>query len=162
MITIRTAVPADAEAISRVLIRSIRQLCGADHGGDPEIIARWTANKTPEGVARWLADPRCALFLAERDGAPAGACSFNRHGRILLNYVDPAHRFCGVSRAMLGHMERALSLDGTGRALLGSTETAHRFYLSAGWRDAGPPERVMGMTEYPMEKTLAPATPPSG
>jgi GNAT superfamily N-acetyltransferase len=162
MIRIRPAGPADAEAVSRVLIRSIRELCHADHRGDPEIIARWTANKAPESVARWIADPRCPVLLAEREGAPAGASSFSDGGRILLNYVDPAHRFCGVSRAMLHHMEHALARRGVGRAVLGSTETAHRFYLSAGWRDAGPPEIVFGMAEYPMEKALAPAPAPPG
>jgi GNAT superfamily N-acetyltransferase len=157
MIRIRPASPADAGAISRVLIRSIGQLCHADHGGDPHLIARWTANKAPASVARWIADRRCSLFLAERDGAPAGACSFSHDGRILLTYVDPDHRFCGVSRAMLGQMEGALALRGIARAVLGSTETAHRFYLSAGWRDAGPPGIVCGMPDHPMEKTLAAA-----
>ena len=62
---------------------------------------------------------------------------------------------------MLDHMERALVLRGISRAVLGSTRTAHRFYLSAGWRDAGPPEIVSGVADYPMEKTLAPAPVPT-
>jgi hypothetical protein len=48
---IRDAVPADAAAACAVLRRSIVELCGLDHRSDPEILARWLANKTPEIVA---------------------------------------------------------------------------------------------------------------
>ena len=39
-------------------------------------------------------------------------------------------------------------------ARLTSTLTAHRFYLSRGWADAGDVERYAGMVAYPMRKTL--------
>lgn len=159
MIRIRPARPGDEAALSRLLIRSILELCAADHKGDPEIIARWIANKTPESVARWIVDSRFPLFVAERGGEPAGAGAFGRDGHIVLNYVDPAHRLQGVSRAMLAHMEAELAQAGLRKATLSSTETAHRFYLGAGWRDAGPVEMAFGMPGYPMRKALAPASP---
>ena len=53
MITVRQAVPADAEAMSKVLIASNTELCVADHQGNPDRLA----NKTPEGVAAWFANP---------------------------------------------------------------------------------------------------------
>ena len=155
MIPIRPARRADAPAISRLLIRSICGLCHADHGGDAQIIARWTANKAPESVARWIVDASHPLFVAERVGRIAGTCAFSRTGRIVLNYVDPAHRFRGVSRAMLVHMEAELARAGLQEATLSSTETAYRFYLAAGWRDAGPVEMAFGIPGYPMRKALS-------
>src|SRR5690606_26189715 len=57
VITIRPATEADVPAMSRVLTASITELCGADHGNDPDRIARWTANKNVEGVRSMLANP---------------------------------------------------------------------------------------------------------
>jgi hypothetical protein len=37
----------DAPAACDVLRRSISELCVADHGNDPTILARWLSNKTP-------------------------------------------------------------------------------------------------------------------
>ncbi len=64
MLSIRQADERDAEAFSEVLCASIRELCLADHNGDTECIMQWTANKTPEHVARWI-QPR------SDDGSPA-------------------------------------------------------------------------------------------
>ena len=135
MVKIRQITARDAETLSQVLCASIRELCSADHKNDPELIARWTANKTPEHITRW---------------------------QVLLNYVAPAHRFCGVSRAILTYLEATLAERGISKARLTSTETAHRFYREAGWKDAGEPEIVFGIRGYPTEKELKPASGISG
>ena len=71
MITVRPAEPADAEAMSTVLIASIRDLCTADHRNDPEILAGWLRNKTPEMVLRMFDNPGALLLVAEHDGKVA-------------------------------------------------------------------------------------------
>ena len=103
------------------------------------------------GFVTQAANPDNRLFVAEHDGtlAAAGACNVRRE--IILNYVSPEHRFVGASTALLAAMEQAL---GPGEATLTSTATAHRFYLSRGWQDAGPTERYAGMVVYPMRKTV--------
>jgi GNAT superfamily N-acetyltransferase len=113
-------------------------------------------------MARWIANPRLTLFLAERDGQPAGVGCISEDGEVLLSYVAPAHRFCGISRAILAHAEVALAERGVSKARLTSTETAHRFYREAGWTDVGKPEIAFGLRGYPMEKELKPATDMSG
>lgn len=153
MIRVRPAGPADAAAMSHVLIASITKLCGADHGGDPAAIAAWLANKTPAAVAAMLAAPAARFFVAEVERSVAAVgCILGEH-EVGLNYVDPAHRFRGVSRALLAAMEAAL---GPGEAHLDSTVTAHRFYLAAGWEDAGAPRRHFGMVSHPMRKLIVP------
>ena len=121
MIAIRPATPDDAPAMSAVLIDSITQLCVADHKNNPEALASWLANKTPDGVAQWFASPTSTLLVAERHGEIAAVGSYSSERRILLNYVSPRHRFAGVSKALLAAMEHSL---GQGEARLDSSATA--------------------------------------
>lgn len=154
MIMIREALPPDAGALAELLRRSITELCGADHRNDPSLIARWTANKTPDQVGRWIAGPGTALLVAEADGVPVGVGGLGADGVILLNYVHPDWRFRGVSRALLRHLEEMIAGQGVAAGRLTSTLTAHRFYLTAGWIDAGPPESGSGLTGFPMRKPM--------
>jgi len=139
--------------MSVVLTESIVRLCGADHHDDSATVARWTANKTPEGVRKMLANPGSLLFLAERNGEATGVGSVTG-AEIGLNYVSPHHRFCGVSKALLAAMEAALRDAGVRVATLSSTRTAQGFYRKAGWSDAGEPDEIFGLRGFPMRKDL--------
>lgn len=152
MITIRPATLDDVSAMSAVLIASITELCVADHKNNPEALASWLANKTPEGVAKWFTYPQSHLLVAERSGEIAGVGSYSDERMILLNYVSPRHRFAGVTKAMLSAMEAGL---GSGEARLESSATAKRFYLDAGWKEAGAPEPHQFVPGYPMRKLLS-------
>lgn len=152
-INVRPAVPADVPAMSRVLTASITQLCGADHGNDPARVARWTANKTHEGVAVMLANPELTLLVAERDGVVAGVGALSG-AVIALNYVAPEHRFTGVSRALLAALEARMQAADVAEGRLVSTWTARRFYADAGWLADGEPQDHGGMLCYPMRKAL--------
>lgn len=154
MILVRPAVAADVPAMSRTLIASIAELCATDHRNDPGILARWLANKTPDKVALMLANPEATFFVAEHDGDIAAVGCINKPDEIGLNYVSPAHRFAGVSKALLAGMEEHLRSRGVTIAKLSSTTTAHRFYLANGWHDAGACQIDFGMTCQPMEKRL--------
>lgn len=153
-VTIRRPTAADIEAMSAALTASIRDLCEPDHGGNAEAIARWTANKSPEAVAAMLADDNLRFYVAERDGAVAAVGCIIGRSEIGLNYVHPAHRFAGASKALLAAMEAAIRADGGEQARLVSTITAHRFYLAAGWEDEGPPEQRFQVACQPMRKRL--------
>ena len=154
MILVRPATAADVPAMSLTLIASITELCVADHRNDPEAIARWTANKTPAGVTAMLNAPGNQLLVAERDGEVAAVGCVMGGNEIGLNYVHPAHRFKGVSRALLTAMENAMRQAGTAQARLKATTTAHQFYLDAGWSDAGPVYTGRWIDAYPMTKRL--------
>lgn len=154
MISIRPALPADAPAMSAVLIASIRDLCSADHRNDPEILAGWLRNKTPDMVLKMLERPGAQFLVAEQDGEVAAVGCLNGPDEIGLNYVSPAHRFQGVSKALLTALEERIRASGATLGKLSSTGTAHRFYLANGWQDAGPAEADRGMLCYPMKKQL--------
>jgi GNAT superfamily N-acetyltransferase len=132
---IRAAQLREADAICEVLHRSITELCVRDHQGDPRRLAGWLENKTPESIARWIADPDNRMFVAVAAGRILGVGSVRSVGEIALNYVSPEARFQGVSRAMLRCLEETARKLGCRRVTLTSTFTAHAFYLSAGYAD---------------------------
>lgn len=143
---IRQARADDAAAICRVLRRSIAELCQADHRDDPAILEKWLANKTPETVAVWIANPEGHMFVATDDDAILGVAAMTSAGDITLNYVSPDARFRGVSKALLLRLETTARERGLATCSLTSTETAHRFYLSAGYQAAACPRRASSRT----------------
>jgi GNAT superfamily N-acetyltransferase len=154
-VIVRDAVLADAPAACVVLRRSITELCVADHGNDPDLLARWLANKTPEIVAAWIERPTNSVLVAVDGDAILAVGSVTDKGEIGLNYVSPDARFRGASKALLHALELRAREQGNARCALTSTETAHRFYRSAGYGDSGPPVEAFGMRGYPMAKDLA-------
>lgn len=139
--------------MSEVLIASITVLCTSDHKGDPEAIARWTANKTPDGVLAMLADPELVMLVAQRDGAIV-AVGAVRGAEVALNYVAPQARRSGVSRVLLGAMEAHMRAHGVTQAQLTSTWTAAAFYRAMGWIADAAPVACMAGTGLAMRKTL--------
>ena len=153
---IRDATPEDADAACDVLTSSISELCSADHGNDPAILNKWLSNKTPQIVASWARQPGNSLLVAVEGAAIRGVGSVTDAGEITLNYVAPDSRFRGVSRALLAALEARAAERGSTRCTLTSTKTAHRFYLSRGYVDSGPPLEESGArSDYRMFKRLA-------
>lgn len=132
---IRAAEPRDAAAMSDVLRRSIIELCVCDHQNDAKRLSDWLANKTPEQVGSWIADPAIRMFVAVADETILAVGSMRTSGEILLNYVSPDGRLQGISRAMLDTLEQTARQHGCRRVTLTSTFTAHDFYLGAGYTD---------------------------
>jgi GNAT superfamily N-acetyltransferase len=155
MITVRKAEPADVGAMSRVLIGSITELCFDDHKGNAEAIASWTANKAPESVARWVVDPKLTVLVAEHRGEIAAVGALTAPDEIGLNYVAPAHRFMGISRALLKAMEAIMRDNGVADGKLNSSATARQFYRDAGWVDVDGPLSGRLVAGYPMQKRLS-------
>jgi GNAT superfamily N-acetyltransferase len=157
---IRRATLFDLFDMSRVLTRSIERLCVEDHG--PDAIARWTANKTPQALRNYLSASDDEVWLLLIDGRLASVGALGEvergqgTGRITLNYVDPDFQGQGASTAMLNHLESCLSTQAVTEARVTSTATAHRFYFSRGWVDAGQPRAGRWIVGYPMRKSLHP------
>ena len=152
---IREATVGDAVEACQVVRRSIAELCHADHQDDPIVLEKWLSNNTSDNMRSWIADPDSYVIVAT-EGAPIiGVGAVTSSAEITLNYVSPDARFRGVSKAILNQLEaRALEL-GNNTCALTSTETARRFYLSAGYVRFGPPEPGIGKgSSYRMVKQL--------
>jgi GNAT superfamily N-acetyltransferase len=138
------------------MIRSIAELCVADHRNDEAILKRWLSNKTPEVFVSWVRQPDNSLLVAVEDGSILAVGSVTDAGRITLNYVSPDARFRGVSRALLGALEARAVERGNKRCTLTSTETARRFYRANGYVvDGLPVGNFETSSGYPMSKLLA-------
>lgn len=155
-IAVRRATVFDVFDISRVLIRSIRDLCRADHLDNPENLSRWSANKDPASVRNWI-DSGAILWVATQVGVVTAVGGLSGEGEISLLYVDPDHAGRGLGTALLHRLEEELQTRGVSEAHLHATKTAHSFYLAHGWHDVGDPTEWHGIPQFPMRKSLHPA-----
>ena len=128
---IRRATSEDAAEACAVVRRSITELCHSDHGGDDESLSKWLSNKTIENVRKWILGSH--FFVAEEAGQIVGVAAMTDSGKISLNYVDPAVRFRGISKALLFSIEEHAKTLGITECFLESTQTALRFYLASGY-----------------------------
>lgn len=150
---IRDATLKDANDISDVLIRSITELCAADHLNDPELIKGWIENKSPDHIHQWITDgAQIRLSLTENSIGAVGC--YSADGMVQLLYVAPEARGQGHSSALLKQMEREMQDAGIEAARLVSSKTAQDYYLKQGWEVDG--ERVVCYTTdgQPMRKQL--------
>ena len=66
---VRCAEDSDASLAAAVVRQSITDLCAADYRGDPEVLARWLANKTSENFRRWIGSAdRMVCVTVREDG----------------------------------------------------------------------------------------------
>lgn len=155
-VDLRRATVFDVFGMSRVLTRSIRDLCQADHLDDPEKLGQWTANKDPASIRSWI-DGGAELWVATRADEVAAVGGLRAGGEITLLYVDPDHTGRGLGSALLTRIEDALRAQGCRQAHLDATKTAHDFYLARGWHDHGDPADWHGIPQFPMRKSLHPS-----
>ena len=112
-------------------------------------------------MRRWIADH--TVVVAVEGGRIAGVAAARADGEVFLNYVAPEARFQGAGKALMNSIEAWASGRGLQWLTLDSTATALRFYRSAGWVMAGPPQPGFGVTtRQPMRKavTASPAATP--
>jgi len=154
-ILVRDATNEDAEVAVNVLVRSITELCRADHENDPETLALWLANKTPARFAAWLADPDLALFVAELSGQVRGVGKVAHGGKVQLCYVEPGYQRRGIGAALLQALEQRARDWGASTATLDSSLAARAFYITHGYVSAGPAVPAAGTVRaFPFKKQL--------
>ena len=154
--TTRRALATDAAAACDVVRRSIIELCAEDHRGDAEILARWLENKTTANFEDWIASDRSVTLVAERGRTVIGFGLMDLSGVIALLYVSPDARFSGASKALLAALEEAALAEGVRETKLNSTNTALRFYTSAGYSpDGDSTPEYCGMYCHPLSRQLS-------
>ncbi len=152
---IRSANIDDADAAVEVIRRSIRDLCGLDHNGDPATLAMWLENKTAANMRRWIGSR--TVLVAVKDEKIGGVAAARADGEVILNYVAPEARFQGISKALMQGIELWAQSQQLERMTLESSTTAIRFYLSMGWVANGPSRPGFGVTTCnPMTKIVMP------
>lgn len=159
---IRIARLEDAADACEVLRRSIADCCLEDHRGDPAILEAWLANKTPDNVRCWISSPAHLALVAARAERIRGIAMLQRAGKILLLYVDPAHRFHGAGTALLQALESHAAQAGIRALHVSSTLTARAFYLAQGYTEAGRAPSAFGSEAIRMSKAIPARYPRKG
>ncbi len=152
----RRATVFDVFDLSRVLIRSITQLCKADHQDDPQTIAQWTADKDPATIRGWITSGS-QIWLAAHGGQVAAVGGLRETGEITLLYIDPDHTGCGIGAALLARLEQELVAAGCSEGHLEATRTAQDFYRRHGWQATGECSERKDLSCLAMRKSLHPA-----
>jgi GNAT superfamily N-acetyltransferase len=145
MLTVRSAVAEDADAIGRVQVETWRV---AYRGLMPdEVIAGFDVAARQrlwrEGFAR-RPRPGSATFVAELEGEIVGFASVGRsrdedveaEGELYAIYLRPSCWDQGIGRALLERAEESMRSFGFERAMLWvmeGNERGERFYRAAGW-----------------------------
>ncbi|WP_170381909.1 GNAT family N-acetyltransferase [Ruegeria atlantica] len=153
-VTLRRATVFDVFDLSRVLIRSITQLCVADHQNDPQAIEQWVADKDPATIRGWIIDG-AGIWLAEHAGQTAAVGGL-RGAEITLLYIDPDHGGHGIGAALLNRLEQEVIASGHSEARLEATRTAQAFYERYGWQLTGRCGARGDVSCFGMRKSLQP------
>jgi GNAT superfamily N-acetyltransferase len=152
---VREARVEDAGAAVELVRASIEQLCIADHRNDPDTLARWLANKTPQSFRTWLANPENYCVVATEGKELLGVGLLRRDGELVLFYLRPGTQRRGIGTSIYRVLEQQASNWGLRTLHLGSTLMAQSFYRAQGFRPTGPAQSVFGtLLAYPHEKTL--------
>lgn len=155
MISVRPAIPDDADAVIDVVRKSIAQLCAADHHHDPETLATWLANKTPQNFLSWLSNPDNFCVVAQMNDRLSGAGLLHRSGEIRMLYLAPGSQRRGIGKEIHAALEEKANLWALRKLHLESTALACRFYEALGYQSFGTAKVRFGVLEcYPYEKEL--------
>ncbi|RYZ07035.1 MAG: GNAT family N-acetyltransferase [Myxococcales bacterium] len=156
--SVREATWEDTERALFVLHQSITVSCVADHGGDPQTLAHWLGNKTPQYFERWLTEPASAMFVAELEGAVRGIGKVTRAAKLELCYVEPGFERRGIGSGLLRALEARARSWGLATLHVSSSLAACAFYARSGYESAGPPVPWLGTVRcYPFTKRLTPS-----
>lgn len=127
-VEIRRAASSDAEEVSRVILRALRETNARDY--PPDVITAVAVNFSPQRVAEKLATRRSCV--AGLGGAVVGTASLD--GRMIRSvYVDPAHQGKGIGARLMDVLEALARAEGATMLSVPSSVTAEGFYRKRGF-----------------------------
>jgi len=126
---VRAAHTGDAQGISEVILRSLRETNAKDYSRD--IIERVEQSFSPAAVLELMA--RRTVFVATSGQQIVGTASLNR--RVVRTvFVSPDVQGRGVGRLLMGRVEQAAREAGVEVLAVPSSVTAEQFYSRLGFK----------------------------
>jgi GNAT superfamily N-acetyltransferase len=131
-IEIRPATPADADAVSRVVVRSLRETDGKDY--PPQVIEAVAARYTAKRVRELMASRR--VLVAVRSGTLVGTASLE--GDLVQSvYASPEQQGAGIGTSLMAAIEGLARSEGLKALNVASSITAEGFYRKLGFSEFG-------------------------
>lgn len=146
---IRPATPADAAAISTLILRLAPSFTLRPDGEGAEA---FLATLAPEVIAGYLASPDYAYRVAEEDGALAGVVAVRENRHLFHLFVAPPFQNRGLARRLWERaMDAALRAGNPGEFTVNSSLYAVPVYEKFGFRPTGPCVEQHGVAWLPMK-----------
>jgi N-acetylglutamate synthase-like GNAT family acetyltransferase len=128
MVDIRRAISSDADGISSMIVRALRETNNRDY--PPHVIAAVAENFSPERVATLLTTRQ--VYVAVVDGAIVGTASLDG-GAIRSVYVDPVYQRRGIGTQLMDILENTAREQSIAAIGVPSSITAEGFYRKRGY-----------------------------
>lgn len=125
---IRNAENADAPAISRLIIGTLRESNAQDYSSD--IIAQVEQSFSPQAILHLLAQRR--VLVATVDEHIVATASLDRD-TVRSVFVDPRYQGTGIGRQLMASIELLAAKDGFELLRVPSSITAQGFYAGLGF-----------------------------
>jgi GNAT superfamily N-acetyltransferase len=125
---IRLARADEAEPISRMIVRTLKESNSRDYG--PAAIEAITLHFSPPEVARRMQER--LVYVAFIEDALVGTVSLSPE-RVNAVFVDPAHQGHGIGAEMMAFVEEVTRRQGRKSLSLTSSLTAVNFYRKLGY-----------------------------
>ena len=113
--------------INQLIIRSIIEICVADHKHQYVLIQDWISNKTPKNIATWVSN-NYAYIAISKSHTVVGFIMMSKKGEILLNYILPGYVKMGIGKALLNKLIQVAKRSKIKELTVNSTITAKPFY----------------------------------
>lgn len=152
-ISYRPMEPADAPAVSRLILDSFAEFIAAEYSAEGR--DEFTRYAQPEALADRLGSNHFVLVALAGDG-PAGVIELRDSDHVSLLFVDRRFQRHGIARELL---RRALTLvrpakPGLDRVTVNSSRFGVPAYERLGFRQTGPERSVNGIVFIPMAHRL--------
>lgn len=120
---IQLATPADAHAISEVVIGALRESNARDYS--PEVIARVEQSFCPTSVLKLMGQRR--MYVALIEGQVVGTASLDQ-AVVRTVFVSPHYQGQGIGQQLMAHVKTVAILNQVDALLVPSSVTAQSFY----------------------------------
>jgi GNAT superfamily N-acetyltransferase len=155
MIVVRSFQSKDAERVSEIVRRCLREVNSRDY--QAHIIEKMCAYFTPERFVE-LSNSR-RIYVAEDSGIVG---TVSRDGnKVYTMFVDPAVHGRRIGRQLMEHIETLAAGEGYEEMETGASITAYQFYLKLGYAHVRETDTEFGLN-YILRKPLLPAEKPAG
>ena len=149
MLTIRNAIPPDAEQISALITSQAHLFLASPESSEA---LKFRAAITPQALALYMARPNIDYRVADEDGVFCGAAALRDCRHLQHLFVVPAFQQRGIGRQLWRAVrDAALAAGNAGEFTVNASLNAVPVYQRFGFESVGGPQQNKGLIFQPMK-----------